>query len=92
MSVSPVVIVACASGSAGGPPVPELTRTGEAVEVTNNTTSVQECEFIADLPLESAANDNLLRNTAAEAGANTVLLVVGAGGQVSRAEGYLCGD
>jgi hypothetical protein len=88
----PAVLASCASSGPGAAPIPELTRIGEAVEVTDNTTSVQECEFIVDLPLESAANDNLLRNTAGDMGANTVLVVRSAGGDVTRAEGYLCGD
>ena len=87
-----VALAGCASSGPNAAPVPELTRVGEAVELTDNTTSVQECEYIADVPLEATVNENLLRNTTGELGANTVLLVRDRDGNVTRAEGYLCGD
>ena len=84
----------CAS-SPGPAPAVELTRLGEAVELAESTMAVQECEFITDLPAPPSDSDNdiaALRNQAGTAGANTVLLVTEPDGEITRAEGYLCGD
>lgn len=83
-----------AGGSAEAGTMTELTRIGEAVEVTDNTISVQECEFITDVPFDGGTDENAvraLRNTAGRLGANTILLVM-SGTTVTRVEGYLCGD
>jgi hypothetical protein len=91
--LAPLALSGCASAPAQPPA--ELTRLGEAVELAQTATSVQECEFITILSTPDGTSDDdivRLRNEAGERGANTVLLVTGPGGGVTRAEGYLCGD
>jgi len=98
----------CASaGGTGGAPTEggtesaqagvELTRVGEAVQLTEDAERTHECEFVAYLPLPSMdASDvnamRALRNEAGRAGANLVLLVMGSRTTITRAEGYLCAD
>lgn len=92
-ALASLALAGCA-GTSAQPPA-ELTRIGEAVELAQNPTSVQECEFITTLTTPRGTSDDdivRLRNEAGARGANTVLLVTGPGGAVTRAEGYLCGD
>lgn len=92
-ALAPIALSSCA-GAPAQPPA-ELTRIGEAVELAQSATSVQECEYITALTAPSTANEDgiiRLRNEAGAKGANTVLLVTGPGGAITRAEGYLCGD
>ncbi len=89
-----LALAGCATSSGSSATEVTLTRVGEAVEVTDNMTSVQECEFITDVPFDGGTGENAmraLRNDTGRLGANTVLLVM-SGGSVTRAEGYLCGD
>lgn len=93
--LAPAGCAAAGSGS-GGEPV-TLTRVGEAVQITENPTTTQECEYIADLPLRSSdpADENAmrsLRNAAGASGANLVFLVMETRSTILRAEGYLCAD
>jgi hypothetical protein len=76
---------------------PVLTRTGEAVQITDRQATAQECEFVSDLAIRSTDPSDAdalraLRNRAGEAGANLVLLVMANRTTISRAEGYLCAD
>ncbi len=88
---------AIAGGNGSQQGLVALTRTGEAVQVTDNAESTWECEFITDLPLGStfASDPNAireLRNEAGRRGANLVLLVLKSRDTIERAEGYLCAD
>jgi len=106
-----LALAGCASaagtGATGGAPTEggtesaqagvELTRVGEAVQLTEDAERTHECEFVAYLPLPSMdASDvnamRALRNEAGRAGANLVLLVMGSRTTITRAEGYLCAD
>lgn len=89
---TPIILAACNGGPQTLAASTPLTRVGTAVQVTDNTTSVQECEYIVELPLESIEDENAMRNQAGTLGANTVLLVRGPGGTIVRVEGYLCAD
>jgi hypothetical protein len=87
----------CASSTAGTQDTVTLTRVGEAVQMTENAASARDCEYVAELPLQSpsASDTNAireLRNEAGRAGANLVLLVMETRTTVARAEGYLCAD
>ena len=95
----PLALTGCASSGAraGAPAATELTRVGEAVQVTENAHTAQECEYIDALPLESRSASDVdamraLRNDAGAAGANLVLLVMETRTTIARAEGYLCAD
>jgi hypothetical protein len=96
LSAGPLLLVGCGGSTAGAAPDTQLTRLGEVVQITDNTTSVQECEFITDLPFEGRADEDAmraLRNEGGRLGANTVLLVTARGSStITRAEGYLCAD
>ena len=91
---------ASASGPAGSAPADtgtgvELTRLGEAVQVTENALAVRECEFVVGLSGQRSLDDDAvraLRNAAGSQGANTVLLVMQTRTTLARAEGYLCAD
>lgn len=94
-AVLPAILSSCATAPAPAPGGAELTRLGEAVQLAESSTSVQECEFITDLSPPSTVSDEgitVLRNQAGSLGANTVLLITAPGGAISRAEGYLCAD
>ncbi len=95
----PLALAGCASSGAGaaGSGAVELTRVGEAVQVTENALTVRECEYIDELPLGSRSVSDVnamraLRNEAGAAGANLVLLVMETRTTIARAEGYLCAD
>ena len=101
----PLTLASCASsngsaGSAGSASASteagvELTRLGEAVQVTENALSVRECEFIVSLSGQRTLDADAvreLRNAAGSQGANTVLLVMQTRTTLARAEGYLCAD
>lgn len=95
----PLALAGCASSGAdaSGSDAVELTRVGEAVQVTTNAHTAQECEYIDELPLESRSASDVnavraLRNAAGVAGANLVLLVMETRTTIARAEGYLCAD
>ena len=95
-AVLPLVVAGCAGASAGESASTTLTRTGQAVQVTENAIRARECEFIADVPVRTQSPDDAdamaaLRNDAGAAGANLVLLVMQAR-SIQRAEGYLCAD
>lgn len=98
VAVLPLVALAgCASGGGAATSTVELTRIGEAVQVTDNEVRARECEFVSDLTVRSAdpSDDDalrMLRNDAGAAGANLVLLVMEGRTTVARAEGYLCAD
>jgi hypothetical protein len=96
-TLSPLALASCAATSGGVSATVELTRIGAAVQVTENATATQECEYVTDLPLRSSnpADENALRalrNAAGAAGANLVLLVMETRSAILRAEGYLCAD
>lgn len=90
-----LVMVNCASSPGSTPANTQLTRVGEAVQVTENGMAARDCEYVADLPVESRLDENdmrVLRNEAGIQGANLVLLLRETTGDVLRAEGYLCAD
>ena len=90
-----VTLVGCASAPAAATADTALTRTGEAVQVTQNAAAARDCEYVAELPTRSAPSDDslrALRNEAGDLGANLVLLVMESRTTISRAEGYLCAD
>lgn len=95
----PLALAGCASsgGGAVGSGAIALTRVGEAVQVTENAHTAQECEYIDELSLGSRSASDVnamraLRNEAGAAGANLVLLVMETRTTIARAEGYLCAD
>ena len=90
-----VTLASCASAPAAATADTELTRTGEAVQVTQNAATARDCEYVAELATRSTPSDNSmreLRNEAGNLGANLVLLVMESRTTISRAEGYLCAD
>jgi hypothetical protein len=87
--------VNCASTPASAPASTQLTRVGEAVQITENAMSARECEYVIELPVENTPTENdlrALRNEAGNRGSNLVLMLRGSAGQILRAEGYLCAD
>jgi hypothetical protein len=93
----PLAASSCAGSTAAANGTTTLTRTGEAVQVTDNAVRAQECEFISDLTPRSPDPSDVdsiraLRNDAGVAGANLVLLVMETRTTIARAEGYLCAD
>ena len=97
VTLVPLTMTSCGGSNGGAPATVALTRVAEAVQITENAESARDCEFIADLPLQShsASDANAmreLRNEAGRAGANLVLLVMETRTTVARAEGYLCAD
>ena len=96
-ALTAVLLGACASATPGTPSSTELTRLGQAVQVTESAMRARECQFIADVPVNSTDPTNadamvMLRNDAGTAGANLVLLVMATRTTIERAEGYLCAD
>jgi len=92
-----VLVTGCAGAAPGSQPAAELTRLGQAVQVTESGMRARECQFIADIPMASPDPTNAdamvrLRNDAGAAGANLVLLVMATRTTIERAEGYLCAD
>lgn len=83
----------CASAPGAASASTELTRIGEAVSITENATTAQECEYVTALPVQGTDENAMraLRNEAGRLGSNLVLLVRD-GATVVRAEGYLCAD
>jgi len=95
MSMALLTMAGCAGSPAGSPASIQLTRTGEAVQVTENAMSAQQCEYVDELLVESTPDGNdlrALRNEAGGRGVNLILMLRGPAGQVLRAEGYLCAD
>jgi hypothetical protein len=102
VALGPLALAGCGgapagNGSGNGPDTVTLTRIGSAVQITENGERARECEYVADLPLQSSSASDAnamraLRNDAGEAGANLVLLVMETRTTVARAEGYLCAD
>lgn len=93
----PFALVSCAGVGGAATSSVELTRIGEAVQVTDNEVRARECEFVSDLSVRSPDPSDegalrALRNEAGAAGANLVLLVMEGRTTVGRAEGYLCAD
>jgi hypothetical protein len=93
----PFASTSCAGSPSAATGVTMLTRTGEAVQVTDNAVRAQECEFISDLTPRSPDPSDVdairaLRNDAGAAGSNLVLLVMETRTTIARAEGYLCAD
>ena len=93
LGVLSLMLASCASAPGAAPGATELTRIGEAVSVTENATTAQECEYVTELALQGTDENAMraLRNEAGRMGANLVLLVTD-GATVVRAEGYLCAD
>ena len=93
LTAASLTLASCAGAAVGTPVSTELTRIGEAVSVTENATTAQECEFVIDLPFQGTDENSMrtLRNEAGRLGSNLVLLVT-EGTTVVRAEGYLCAD
>ena len=92
-----LALASCAGSGASMSDDVTLTPIGEAVQVTENAESTQECEYITELALPSRSPSDVnairtLRNQAGDVGANLVLLVMETRTSVARAEGYLCGD
>jgi hypothetical protein len=97
LALAGTLLVGCASARAGGASAVELTRIGQAVQITESAMRARECQFISDVPLASSDPTNsdamvALRNDAGAAGANLVLLVMATRTTIERAEGYLCAD
>lgn len=91
------LLIGCAGAAPGTAPAIELTRLGQAVQLTESAMRARECQFIADVPVASpdptdAGAMTTLRNDAGAAGANLVLLVMATRTTIERAEGYLCAD
>jgi hypothetical protein len=93
LGVLSFTLASCASAPGAVPVDIELTRIGEAVSVTENATTAQECEYVTEIAFQGTDENALrtLRNEAGRLGANLVLLVTD-GTTVVRAEGYLCAD
>jgi hypothetical protein len=98
-----VLLAGCASAApltTSGPDstgASELTRVGQAVQLTQSAMRARECQFIVDVPVSSSDPTDAeamvtLRNDAGAAGANLVLLVMATRTTIERAEGYLCAD
>ena len=98
----PLTLASCASSSGTAASAPantgtgvELTRLGEAVQVTENPLTVRECEFVISLSGQRSLDADgvrALRNAAGSQGANTLFLVMQTRSTLARAEGYLCAD
>lgn len=95
LAVLPFALAACAGGQTSGGESVQLTRVGEAVQVTENEATARDCEYVAELPNPRSPTDNALRqlrNEAGNAGANLVLLIMESRTTIARVEGYLCAD